>query len=64
MSAILVGVWMLAGAAIAQDAAGNIAARQKDMQNVQANMQAVNNASRMRRLFMARSLWVNWETGI
>ncbi|MEI7931892.1 MAG: cytochrome c [Alphaproteobacteria bacterium] len=35
----------LAGAAIAQDAASNIAARQKDMQDVQANMQAVNSAA-------------------
>ncbi len=35
----------LAGAAIAQDAAANIAARQKDMQDVQANMLAVNNAA-------------------
>ena len=35
----------IAGAAIAQDAAANIAARQKDMQDVQANMMAVNAAA-------------------
>jgi cytochrome c556 len=34
----------LAGAAIAQDAAAHLAARQKDMQTVQASMQAISKA--------------------